>query len=115
MSSFLHSPSSVLERASIFSAVEGYIPWTAYDLRAGLSWQHDQGSGNEGYVYASGRAGIFDVRGGVARRTAFHESTSRLRLGLGLRYARYVVGVAREDGTAGIGASYQFLLTTTFP
>jgi hypothetical protein len=35
-------------------------------------------------------------------------------LGLGLRYARYLVGVAREEGTAGLGSTYQFLLTTVF-
>ena len=42
-------------------------------------------------------------------------NTSRLRLGLGLHYSHYLVGVAREDGTAGLGANYQFLLTTVIP
>ena len=26
-----------------------------------------------------------------------------------------MVGIAREDGTAGLGATYQFMLTTIYP
>lgn len=115
LSSFLLSPSRGIERASILGAIEGYLPVIAYDLRSGVSWQHDEGGGDEGYVYASGRTSLIELRGGLARRSAFGTTTTRLRLGVGLRYARYLVGVAREDGTAGLGASYQFLLTTAFP
>ena len=65
-------------------------------------------------VHASARTRMFELRGGLARQSAYGFSTTRLRLGLGLRYARYLVGVAREEGTAGLGSTYQFLLTTVF-
>jgi hypothetical protein len=114
LSSFLLSPSRGLERASAVGAVEGYLP-VAADVRAGLSYQQDRGSGSERFIYAAGHAGAFELRGGFARQSAFSASTTRLRLGVGLRYAHYLVGIAREDGTAGLGATYQFLLTTVFP
>jgi hypothetical protein len=114
LSSFLLSPFSSIERASGLGAVEGYLPGPD-DLRAGLSFQKDAGSSNETFLYTAGHAGPLDLRGGLARQNSFGSSTTRLRLGVGLRYAHYLVGVAREDGTAGLGATYQFLLTTVFP
>ncbi len=114
LSSFLLSPSRDLERASGFAAVEGYL-LQRNDLRAGLSWQQDEGGGSDGFVYASGRAGPVDLRGGMARHANLNVTTTRLRLAVGVRHARYHVGVAREDGTAGFGASYQFQLTSVFP
>jgi hypothetical protein len=116
ISSFLLSPSGELERASAIGAVEGYLPRrVGTDTRAGVSYQHDEGGATESFVYGSGRVGFVDLRGGVARQTAFGSTTTRLRLGVGVRYSHYVVGIAREDGTAGLGASYQFLLTTVIP
>jgi hypothetical protein len=35
-----------------------------------------------------------------------------LRTGLALYYARYAVGLAREEGIAGLGAVYQFTLSS---
>jgi len=115
VSSFLLSPSRQLERASGLGAVEGYLPRTAGDARLGISWQQDEGGGSERFIYAAGHASLFDLRGGVARQTAFGSSTTRVRLGVGIHYAHYLVGVAREDGTAGLGASYQFVLRTVIP
>lgn len=115
LSSFLLSPSRRLERASAVGAVEGYLPMSRSDMRAGVSYQQDEGGGNESFVYAAGQAGLLDLRGGLARQTSFGSSTTRLRLGVGVHYAHYLVGVAREDGTAGLGASYQFLLKTIIP
>jgi hypothetical protein len=115
-SSFLLSPSQHDERATANMAIEGIIPWHPdNDLRAGFSYQLDEAGGDERYVYGSGRAGIVEIRGGFARQAAFNYSTTRLRLGVGVHYARYRVGIAREDGTAGLGASYQFFLSTVIP
>lgn len=114
-STFLLSPSRDLERTSILAAVEGYLPVPGRDVRAGLSYQRDEGSGDESFLYASGRAGMLDLRGGFARQSSFGSSSTRLRLAAGVHYGHYVVGVSREDGTAGLGASYQFLLTTVIP
>ena len=116
ISSFLLSPSRKFERASAIGAVEGYLPRNAgTDSRAGVSYQRDEGGASESFVYGSGRVGLVDLRGGVARQTSFGSTTTRLRLGVGVRYSHYLVGVAREDGTAGLGASYQFLLATVIP
>ncbi len=115
LSSFLLSPSRSLERSSVIGAVEGYLPFPGRDLRAGVSYQKDEDFGDERFVYASGRAGMIDLRGGLARQDAFGSTSTRLRLAVGLRYSRYLVGVSREDGTSGLGASYQFLLTTVVP
>ena len=114
VSSFLMAPVHKIERASALAAIEAYLPVTASDVRAGVSYQHDQGSGDESFAYASARTSIFDIRGGIARQTGFGNVTTRLRLGVGLRYAEYLVGVAREEGTSGLQPSYQFLLTRVF-
>ena len=115
LSSFLLSPSRSRERMSGLGAVEGYLPRSVGDARLGISWQQDEGGGSERFIYAAGRASLLDVRGGVARQTAFGSATTRIRLGVGIHYANYLVGVAREDGTAGLGASYQFVLRTVIP
>jgi hypothetical protein len=116
LSSFLLSPSRNIERASGIGAIEGYLPRSlGTDTRAGVSYQQDEGGGGESFVYASGRAAFLDLRGGFARQTSFGSTTTRMRLGVGVRYAHYLVGIAREDGTAGLSASYQFLLSTVIP
>lgn len=116
LASFLLSPSAAAERASTVGAVEGYVPWhPEHDLRLGLSYQLDEGGGDERYIYASGRASVLELRGGLARQSAWNYSNTRLRLGVGVHYANYLVGVAREEGTAGLGSSYQFFLSTVVP
>ena len=112
LATFLLSPSRRLERASAVGALEGYLPLSMSNARVGASYQRDEGSGTERFIYAAGRAGPLDLRGGFARHTAFGSSTTRVRLGVGVHYAHYLVGVAREDGTAGLGASFQFVLKT---
>ena len=113
-STFLQRVGGDDERASALGAVEALLSVRGADLRAGVAMQGDGEAGSETFAYASGRASFFELRGGVARQTSFGSTTTRLRLGLGLRYARYLIGVAREEGTAGLGSSYQFLLTTVF-
>jgi hypothetical protein len=102
------------DRVSVLGAAEGLIPLRQADVRAGVAVQRDRGAGSETFAYASARASYFELRGGMARQSNFGATTTRLRLGLGLRYARYLVGVAREEGTAGLGSTYQFMLTTVF-
>jgi len=115
LSSFLLSPGKY-DRASVLGSVEGYLPRTmGPDTRAGVAYEHDDGGGSESFVYATGRVGLVNLRGGVATQRAYGFTTTRLRLGVGLHYSRYTVAIAREDGTAGLGASYQFLLATVIP
>ena len=114
LSTFLLAPIHRIERSSALGPIEGYLPFTASDVRAGLSYQRDQGSGDESFLYASSHNSIVDIRGGVARQRVFGNVTTRIRLGVGLRYAEYLVGVAREEGTSGLQPTYQFLLTKVF-
>jgi hypothetical protein len=116
-STFLLSVTGTGDRPSFLGAAEGILPFKAADVRAGLAYQRDRDAGSETFAFASARTRMIDIRGGVARQSAFGFTTNRLRLGLGLRYARYLVGVSREDGdgsSAGLGSTYQFLLTTVF-
>ena len=47
----------------------------------------------------------------MSTTTEFGNTSNRWRLGFGLRRAGYTVAIGRENGAAGLGASYQFLLT----
>jgi hypothetical protein len=115
LSSFLLSPRSGRERATALGAVEGYLPERFLRSRIGASYQHDRAGEGETFVYAAAASGLVDLRGGIARQTSFGTTSTRLRLALDLRHGHYLVGVAREEGTSGLGATYQFLLTTVFP
>lgn len=86
---------------------------SAGEVRGGYSYSATSGGADEHFVFASGRSGIWEGRGGVARREAFGDAPWRLRLGVGVYYARYAVAVAREDNGAGLGAVYQFSLSST--
>jgi hypothetical protein len=113
-STFLQSVTGKGDRVTLLGAAEGLLPVRAADVRAGLAYQRDRDAGSETFAFTSARTRMIELRGGLARQTAFGFTTTRLRLGLGLRYARYLVGVSREEGTAGLGSTYQFLLTTVF-
>ncbi|HEV7992411.1 MAG TPA: hypothetical protein VGP25_11345 [Gemmatimonadaceae bacterium] len=113
-STFLQSITGTGDRVTLLGAAEGLLPVHVADVRAGLAYQRDRDAGSETFAFTSARTRMFDLRGGIARQSAFGFTTTRLRLGLGLRYARYLVGVSRDEGTAGLGSTYQFLLTTVF-
>jgi hypothetical protein len=86
---------------------------SAHVLRVGQAFGHTEGRGREEYTFATGRLGLLELSGGLARNFAFGNSNHRWRLGSGLRYAAYTLAFAREQGAAGLGASYQFLLKRT--
>lgn len=113
-STFLSAITGSGDRVTLLGAAEGLLPVRVADVRLGVAAQREHDAGSETYAYGSVHASLIELRGGVARQSAYGSSTTRLRLGLGLRYARYLVGVAREEGTAGLGSTYQFLLTTRF-
>jgi hypothetical protein len=113
LSSFLFSPSRSTDAATYSAAAD--LPVlrrdTTAEVRAGYSVSHTEGRGRDDYGFLTGRYGQFDASAGVDQSRIYGHSTQRLRLGAGLRYASYTIAFGREDGAAGFGASYQFLLT----
>jgi len=81
------------------------------EARAGYALSFGDDRGHEHFGSVSGRYGAFEGRAGVARNSAFGHTDWRLRLGLGLHYARYTIGVAREENGAGLPPIYQFTLS----
>ena len=112
VSTFLLTPSLSANEATYLAAAD--IPLVHRDslfiVRGGYSISHTQGRGREDYAFATSAYRQLDISGGMSQVTLFGNTSRRLRLGFGLRYAGYTVAVGREDGAAGISASYQFLL-----
>lgn len=116
VSTFLWGPGSGQKQAR-YSGGADLALWgrdTLSTTRAGYSFSVTQGSSREHYYFASSRYGMVELLGGFAREIVFDHSNSHVRLGVGLHYSRYIVGVGREDNGAGIGSTYQFLLTSVF-
>jgi len=113
LSSFLLSPSRSKEAPTYLAAAD--LPIVRRDsslvLRGGYSLSHTDGRGREGYVFTTTTYHQFDASAGLAETSSFGNHDRRLRLGVGVRHAGYTVAIGREDGAAGVGASYQFLLT----
>jgi hypothetical protein len=115
-STFLWSPGGRHENPR-FSGGADVALWgrdTITTTRAGYAFSQTPGKSREHYYFGSSRYRILEVHGGFARETAFHHSNSHIRLGIGLHYARYIVGVGREDNGANVGSTYQFLLSSVF-
>jgi hypothetical protein len=115
-STFLLSPSRAKESATYAFAVD--VPLVSRDstfsLRGGYSATQTEQRGHEDYVFTSARYRSIDASAGVAQTIVYGHTAQRLRLGLGLRYAGYMVAFGREDGAAGVGASYQVIVTRVF-
>jgi hypothetical protein len=83
--------------------------------RVGYSFDYTGDLGYEHYGFATGRLGRWEARAGMARNTAFDDTVTLLRFAIGLHYARYTLGVAREDNPAGLAPTYQFMLSAVLP
>ena len=84
---------------------------SARELRAGYEMGGGTGLPREHHVFMSGTLGRTSGFGGFVMERAYGHTSKHLRLGVGLRYGRYTVGIGREDDDGGVGASYQFLLS----
>jgi hypothetical protein len=116
LSSFLWSPGDgENERATYTGAADVRVAGerVSRELRAGYSFLTTEHGMGEHFGFVSARHGPLRGRLGAARSTAFGESRWRLRLGVGVYYARFAVGVAREETGAGLPATYQFSLSST--
>jgi hypothetical protein len=114
-STFLWSPANQEnERVTYSGAADLRMTGdSAAEVRGGYSFSTTERGVREHFLFASGRRGIWEGRGGVARGETFGDAQWRLRLGVGVYYARYAVAVAREENGAGLGAIYQFSLSST--
>jgi hypothetical protein len=117
VSTFLLSPSRSKEAPTYLIAAD--VPIVRRDssfvLRGGYSLSRTDGRGREDYAFTTTSYRQFDASAGFAQASAFGNSDHRWRLGIGVRYAGYTAAIGREDGAAGVGGSYQFLLTRVIP
>ena len=81
-------------------------------VRAGVSATTTQGGESEQFAFASGRYGVWEVRGGPVRTSAFGAENFRTRMAIAVHYIGYSVGIAREGSPSGLGPSYQFVLSS---
>src|SRR5262249_27588887 len=111
-STFLFAPWNASREATYFAAADAPLARrdSTLAVRVAGSVSNTESRGHENYVFATGSYRFIDVSAGVAHSFLFGNTSDRWRLGCGLRYASYTVAVGREDGAAGFGANYQFLL-----
>lgn len=115
-STFLWGPGARQDHPR-YSAGADFALWgrdTVSTTRAGYAFSKTSGKSREHYYFGSSRYRIVEVHGGFAREVAFNHVNSHIRLGIGLHYARYIVGVGREDNGASVGSTYQFMLSSVF-
>lgn len=117
LSSFLWRPGREVEdRAVVVAATDLRLARGSLgELRFGGSYSAMRDGPVERGPIATGRIGPFEAHGAWLRTVRSGQSASRLRTGVAMRYARYVVGVAREEGIAGLGPLYQFSLSSGVP
>jgi hypothetical protein len=115
-STFLFTPARSRDAATFMAAIDApVVRRDSSVVRVGYSAAVTESRGRDDYVFTSIDRRWFNVTGGFDWSTAFGDQDRRLRLGVGLRYASYVVAIGREEGAAGLGANYQFLVTRTIP
>jgi hypothetical protein len=115
VSSFLWRPGrEVDDRPAVVAAVDARVVGesAARELRLGLSQNNVNRGVTERGPFLSGRLERLEARAAIVRPAAGGSAVTRIRSGLAVYYARYVVGVAREEGISGLGPVYQFTLSS---
>jgi hypothetical protein len=115
LSSFLWRPGREVEdRPAVLAAADLRVAGVSRTREARLGYSEsavNRGARERG-PFLSARFDRVEARVAYVRTTAGGGVDSRLRTGLALYYARYAVGVAREEGIAGLGPVYQFTLSS---
>jgi len=117
VSSFLWGPGSGEGQDASFSgAVDSRVVGadSTRQARVGYSYTASEGAAGGHYVFATGRLSRWIARVGMVRTSAYGTTDTSLRLALVLRYARYTVGLSREESAAGFDPTYQFVLSGVF-
>jgi hypothetical protein len=111
-STFLFTPNRRDDASYLAAAdVPVVVRDSTFSLRTGYSVSRNEGRGHEDYIFGTSRYQMLDLSAGLVRAFAFGNISQSWRLGCGLHYAGYTLAIGREDGAAGLGASYQFLFT----
>ena len=114
-SSFLWRPGREVEdRPALVAAADVRLAGAsrAREARLGYTESAVNRGARERGPFVSGRWDRVEARAALVRATAGAGAATRVRSGLALYYARYAVGVAREEGIAGLGPVYQFTLSS---
>ena len=113
-SSFLWQPAEAAEAHASFNvAADARVAGkdSSSEGRLGYGFGYTLRGAREHYGVGTLHMSRVIARAGVAHSREFGESEWRLRLGVGLHYARYILGVAREENGAGLSPTYQFTLS----
>lgn len=115
-STFLFTPSRKAETPTYMLGLDAPILSrdSLFEARVGYSTSRTHGRGRDDYGFGTATFRQFDLSAGVSQTSVYGTVAQRLRLGVGVRYANYDVAIAREDGAAGFGGTYQFLITRVF-
>ena len=117
VSSYLWSPGSGgTEDASFSGAFDAKVVGadSTRQARLGYGYTFAEGAGDGHYLFATGRMSRLMARIGVARSDPYGYRETTVRLALGLRYARYTVGLSREESAGGFDPTYQIVLSGIF-
>ena len=113
LSSFLWRPGREIEdRPAIVAAADLRVVGTSRERQTRLGYTlHgvNRGAREQG-GFVSTRVDRLEVRAAYLVTDAGARSAERLRTGLTLFYARFAVGIGREEGVSGLGPVYQFTL-----
>jgi len=115
LSSFLWRPGREIEdRPAVLVAADLRVAGSdrTREVRVGYTESAVNRGARDRGLFASGRLDRLEARAAFVRGAAGSGTVSRFRSGLALHYARYVVGIAREEGISGLGPVYQFTLST---
>ena len=115
LSTFLWRPANGGDEETAYAgALDGRIAGrdSTLEVRGGYGLTLVERRTVEHYLFTGGSSGPWDGRVGLLRHDSSGESEWTMRLGIGVRYGRYHVGVARDGFRDAIGGIYQFTLTT---
>lgn len=115
VSSFLWRPGRESEdRPALVAAIDARVLGESAlrEFRLGVSQNTVNRGASERGPFASVRLDRLEARAGIVQVSARADRRIRVRSGLAVNYARYVVGIAREEGLSGLGPIYQFTLSS---
>lgn len=114
LASFLWRPSREIEdRPAFVAAADARLYGEGIrELRVGYSHNAVNRGTREMGPYLGARVDRLELRAAYLRTDAAGRSLGRVRSGLAVHYASYVVGIAREEGASGLGPLYQFTLSS---